>query len=80
MESQVYDIMLVPIVLGVVEVLKNVGLPKRFCPLVALILGVLIGVFYLGEIDIKQGILKGVYLGLSAVGMYSGTKNLIMHK
>lgn len=74
---EAYGIMLVPIILGVVEILKNTGLPSRFCPLAAVGLGLILGVVYLGENDLKQGILRGIYLGLTSVGMYSGTKNLI---
>ena len=77
MDSEVYGIMLIPIVLGGVEILKNIGLPQRFCPLAALSLGVILGGVYLANGDIKQGVLKGVYIGLSSVGMYSGTKNVI---
>ncbi|WP_069997139.1 hypothetical protein [Cellulosilyticum sp. I15G10I2] len=77
MESESYGIMLLPIILGVVEVLKNVGLPKRFCPLVAVAIGIILGGIYLGSGDIKQGVLKGIYMGLSSVGMYSGAKNVI---
>ncbi len=77
MDTQSYGIMLIPIILGGVEVLKNIGLSKRFCPLAAVTLGIILGAIYLGEGDLKQGILKGIYIGLSSVGMYSGTKNLI---
>lgn len=77
MDDEVYGIMLIPIVLGGVEILKNIGLPQRFCPLVALAFGTVVGGVYLSEGDIKKGVLKGVYIGLSAVGMYSGTKNVM---
>lgn len=77
MEAEAYSIMLIPIVLGAVEVLKNVGLPQRFCPLASLGIGILLGGVYLSDGDIKKGVLKGIYIGLSAVGMYSGAKNVM---
>ncbi|MDF2614936.1 MAG: hypothetical protein K0S71_2722 [Clostridia bacterium] len=77
MEVKAYDIMLAPIILGGVEILKNIGLPLRFCPVAALVLGVILGTVYLAEGDIKQGVLKGIYLGFTSVGMYSGTKNIM---
>ncbi len=80
MDSEVYGIMLVPVIVGGIEVLKHMGLPKRFCPLAAVLVGTLIGAVYLSEGDLKKGILKGIYMGLTAVGMYSGTRNVIGKK
>ncbi|MDF2879270.1 MAG: hypothetical protein K0S30_2366 [Clostridia bacterium] len=77
MQTESYGIMLIPVILGIVEVLKNIGLPQRFCPIAALGLGVLLGTIYLSEGDYKRGILMGIYMGLSSVGMYSGAKNII---
>lgn len=77
METEVYGIMLIPIVLGGVEIAKNAGLPQRFCPIAALTLGILLGGIYLSDGNLKQGVLKGIYIGLSSVGMYSGTKNMM---
>jgi cell shape-determining protein MreD len=67
----------VPVLLSVVELLKGLGLPSKFAALTAVILGALIGVFYLEPRDIKAGLFKGVVYGLSASGLYSGTKNTV---
>jgi hypothetical protein len=68
------NIALVPLIIGVVGVLKNSGLPTRFAPLVSLLLGIM-GVFLL-PYDLSVGIqvLLGIGTGLSASGLYSGTK------
>ncbi|MFC4075212.1 hypothetical protein [Salinithrix halophila] len=70
------DAVLIAVITGLVELIKRSGLPKRFVPLLALALGIAAGVFYVSH-DLAQGILSGIVLGLSAVGLYSGPKNLV---
>ncbi|GEN30199.1 putative membrane protein YGL010W [Cerasibacillus quisquiliarum] len=77
MTFEIYDVALVPIIMGVVQVFKQIGLPKRFSPLLALLLGIAGGIFYVCPTDIKSGIMVGIVLGLSATGLYSGSKNMI---
>lgn len=72
---EVYDVALIPIITGFVGVFSQLGLRKKFAPIVSLILGLLIGVFYVYSDDLKGGILVGIMLRLSATGLYSGTKN-----
>ncbi|MGE5677240.1 MAG: hypothetical protein ACM3ZR_04200 [Pseudomonadota bacterium] len=67
----------VPVLISVVELLKGLGLPSKFSALAAVVLGALIGVFYLEPRDIKAGLFKGVVYGLTASGLYSGTKNVV---
>jgi hypothetical protein len=66
----------VPAIIGVSQVLTSVGLNKKFVPLVNLGLGIASGVFFTSPNDIKSGIVEGVYIGLSASGLYSGVKNV----
>lgn len=74
---QIYDVMLIPLIVGLVEVLKYFGISKRFLPICSLVFGVLLGVFYIYPHDIKGGVLVGLMMGLSASGMYSSGKALI---
>jgi len=74
---QIYDVVLIPLIIGLVEVLKYFGIPKRVLPISALVFGVLAGVFYVYPNDVRGGILVGLMMGLSASGMYSGGKALI---
>lgn len=74
---EVYGVAIVGIIIGLVEVLKKAGLPKRFLPLASLILGIITGVVYVNPEDIKAGIMIGTMLGLTSCGLYSGTKNTI---
>lgn len=73
----VYGIALVPVILAVVELLKRVGIPKKFSPLVALILGILCGFYYLAPGEPSKAVFLGVVAGLSAIGLFSGTKNTL---
>lgn len=72
---EAYDVALIPIITGLVGVFTQLGLRKKIAPIVSLVLGLLIGIFYVYPGDIKGGILVGLMLGLSATGLYSGVKN-----
>jgi hypothetical protein len=69
------EMIVVPIIVAIGELAKGLGLPKKYSALLALLSGILIGIFYLHVGDIKQGILDGVIYGLTSVGLYSGAKN-----
>jgi len=72
---EVYGVALIGLIVGLVEVLKKAGLPKKFLPLSSLILGVAAGTLYVYPTNLKAGIIVGLMMGLSASGLYSGTKN-----
>lgn len=72
---EVYGVALIGLIVGLVEALKRAGLPKRFLPLSSLIFGVAAGIFYINPEDLKAAIIVGLMMGLSASGLYSGTKN-----
>lgn len=79
-EVQSYAVMLIPIILGLIEVAKVLRMPKRFAPLLAVLLGILAGIFYLEAESLSHSILLGIALGLSSVGLYSSTKNIIVEE
>ncbi len=64
-------LILVPVVLGVVQVIKMSGLPVRWAPLLSLILGIG-GAFLIGGATHSQEILQGIIVGLAACGLWSG--------
>jgi len=69
---------LTAVVIGLVEVAKKLGMSEKFAPLLSLILG--LGFAFMGftaNADLTQTIVGGIIIGLSAVGLYSGTKNVI---
>lgn len=74
---EIYDVVLIPLIIGMVELLKMYGMKKRLLPPMALIFGVVGGIFYVYPGDLKAGILVGLMMGLSASGLYSGGKAVI---
>ena len=73
---EAYEFILIPLITGLISVATGVGVPKKFNPLLALVFGVLGGIFYLFPESPKDGILYGLVFGLSSVGLYSGAKNV----
>lgn len=71
---QATDVILIAVIIGLVEAAKWSGLPKRFAPGLSLVLGVVGGIVYIFPGDVAMGVLIGLVMGLSASGMYSGTK------
>ncbi|MBS4172141.1 hypothetical protein [Bacillus sp. FJAT-49736] len=72
---EIYDVAIIPLILAIVELFKRAGIPDRFSPFIAVIFGITIGVLYL-DTNLKQCIIVGLMMGLSATGLYSGTKNV----
>lgn len=73
----IYGMALVPVIMGMTELLKRVGIPKKYTPLFAILLGVLCGFYYLSPDDPKKAVFLGIVIGLSSIGLYSGTKNTV---
>ena len=71
------DAALTGLILALVEAAKRTGLPARYAPLLSLVLGIAAGGFILHPGDIVQGIVSGFAMGLAAVGLYSGAKNVV---
>lgn len=66
------------IVIALVELAKRLGFKKKYSPLLAVGLGIILSIaytFYSGS-EIYQAIILGVIVGLSAIGFYSGSKNV----
>ena len=77
LSNEYLTLILVPILIGVLEVIKRADIINtKFIPIVSLALGILLGLVFSG-FDLKNGIIAGLFIGLSAVGLYSGTTNVI---
>jgi hypothetical protein len=64
----------VPLILGLVQLGKEVGLPGRFAPLLSLALGIAAGMAMQSTLPHPvwvQGLVIGIAIGLSASGLYS---------
>ena len=67
-------IALIPVITMLIEVIKKAGLPNRFAPLVSIIIGIGFGFIVENNGDIKNAIITGVIMGMSASGLYSTGK------
>jgi len=77
-DLELYGIVIVPLIIALVQLLKNIGLSAKFGGLVAWVAGIAIASAYgLTEAGwtIFQCIIIGSGLGLSAAGLYSTGKN-----
>lgn len=70
-------VILVPIVLGLVEAVKQAGMPSRYAPILSLAFGVA-GTFLMSGVVAGSGVIQGLIVGLSAVGLWSGVKSSIL--
>lgn len=78
MEFTAYDIALIPIIIALVEIVKQVTkLPSRWVPLINLILGQIAAFVYVSPEDPKYAVLAGLVMAFSAMGLWSGTKNFM---
>jgi hypothetical protein len=70
----------VALIIGLAELIKGLGIEKRWIPLVDLGLGLASGIFVYGIAQgqgLLNGIVLGIALGLSACGLFSGFKNVV---
>lgn len=74
-----FGVAVVPAVIGLVEVCKDLGLPTRAAPAAAVVFGVLAAMaqLYAGTWPWIQAVVLGISLGLSACGLYSGAKTVV---
>ena len=77
LNNEYLTLVLVPILIGILQVIKKADLfDAKFIPIASLVIGLLLGIVFSG-FDIKNGIIAGLFIGLSAVGLYSGTTNIL---
>lgn len=70
----------IALIVGIAEIIKKLGMNKKFIPLFDLLLGLISGVGIYGvylKYGVPVGIVIGIALGLSACGLFSGIKNVI---
>lgn len=78
MNNGFYDVIAIPVINGLVEMAKLAGLQTRFCPILAVLLGIIMGVYISAPHEpLPMAVLRGVIIGLSAVGLYSGGRNVL---
>jgi len=67
-------VVIVAIIVGVTEAIKRTGfLSPNYSAIVSIVLGV-IAMYFTGEGDVVTNIFSGIVAGLTASGLYSGTR------
>lgn len=77
--EEFYGVFVVPLIVGIVGVLKQLGLKQKIAGLVAWLVGVFFGLLYGwvdGDWSFAKAIIVGSAMGLSASGLYSTQKNV----
>lgn len=64
---------MIGIVVGHSQIVKTIGLPTKYIPLLNLTLGIVLGVLFFDG-DIKTNVFQGIIIGLSASGLFDHTK------
>lgn len=72
---KINETVVIPIIMSIVEMLKGIGLPSKLSAIAAVLIGAAIGVFFVEPGSLRVGLFKGIVYGLTASGLYSGTKN-----
>ncbi len=69
----------VPLVLIITQIAKKVfKIPKKYVPTFAVIIGLLISVFYSHRNNLAAGVFMGWFYGSSAIGSYASLKTTIV--
>lgn len=64
---------------GIVQTMKDAGLPNRYAGLASLVIGTLLGLaafLLIGGVSLGIALFEGAKAGLMAAGVYSGVKAL----
>jgi hypothetical protein len=69
----------IAIILGLVQVARRLGIKEKYCPLLSTVLGLLIsfGYHFSNYKTWYEALIIGLVLGLSSVGLYSGTRETV---
>lgn len=66
----------IPIVIGVVSLIKSFGMDSKWAGLLSLVMGLFLS-FLAGGSNMLDVVLQGLVVGLSASGLYSSTKSTV---
>lgn len=69
------NIEIIPLITGLVAVVKQAGLPSRYAPIFAIVLGIVLNLSHGTNVaEVVQSVATGVFYGLSAVGLWEAGK------
>ena len=73
MDVSLANAALVPVVLALTQIIKKLGVPSKWAPVVSIALGLVVVWLTNGQ---NPAILAGLLVGLSASGLWSGSKSV----
>lgn len=76
MNFEIYGVALMPVIVALVALAKELGLPAKFAPLVSIGLGVA-AILLFANVEWREAVFEGVICGLAASGLYSGGKSFV---
>lgn len=68
-------IAVIPVIVGLVEVTKSLGLDSKYAPAVSLLFG--IGLVSLTGVVWQASLIQGIISGLAAAGLFSSVKRVV---
>jgi hypothetical protein len=75
--NEALQIIPVAVIVGMIELVKKFNVKERWCPVIALALGIIISLgssYNSGNVNVYECLMTGIVYGLSASGLYSGVK------
>lgn len=71
---------IIAVLVGVSQIVKGLGLPKKYVPAVNVVLGVIAGLTMVEAPTIQEKVLYGIIVGLSASGLFDQSKLITKKK
>jgi hypothetical protein len=78
-DYDIYGVAIIPVILALVSFAKMMGMPPKFSPVLALVLGIVAAIVYISPGDWRKATFDGIMIGLSASGLYSGAKYMALN-
>lgn len=64
---------IIAVVMAVTQLIKGLDFPSKYLPLISLLLGLAAGIFFMDGL-LKEQIMYGLMIGLSASGLFDQSK------
>ena len=75
-ENLILVLALVPVVTGIVEIMKQAGMYKGYAGIASVLAGVALSILLLGSGQLPEALVAGIILGLAASGLWDNGQQL----